>query len=47
MKDEDATIIHRRAGNCAAQPIANLPMDDASLIYEFISDPMESLLILE
>ena len=40
-------VIHLRVGNCSTQHIRNLLMDNTSLIYEFISDPMESLLILE
>jgi predicted nuclease of predicted toxin-antitoxin system len=40
-------VIYLRVGNCSTQHIRSLLMDNVSLIYEFISDPMESLLILE
>jgi predicted nuclease of predicted toxin-antitoxin system len=40
-------VIYLRVGNCSTQHIKNLLMDKMSVIYDFFSDPMESLLILE
>ena len=40
-------VIHLRVGNCSTQHIRNLLMDKTPVIYDFISDPMESLLVLE
>ena len=47
LRGRPPKVIHLRVGNCSTQHIGNLLMDNVSLIYEFISDPMESLLILE
>jgi len=47
LRSHPPKVIHLRVGNCSTQHIRNLLMDNAPLIYEFISDPMESLLILE
>ena len=47
LRGHPPKVIHLRVGNCSTQHIGNLLMDNAALIYEFISDPMESLLILE
>ena len=40
-------VIHLRVGNCSTQHVKKLVVDNAKLIYAFISDPTESLLILE
>lgn len=40
-------VIYVRVGNCSTQHLKKLLIDNATLIYEFISDPMESFLILE
>lgn len=47
LRGHPPKVIHLRAGNCSTQHIRNLIMDNAPLIYEFIADPVESLLILE
>ena len=47
LRGHPPKVIHLRVGNCPTPHIKNLLMDNVSLIYEFISDPMESLLVLE
>lgn len=47
LRGHPPKVIHLRVGNCSTQHIRKLIMDNLSLIYEFVSDPMESLLILE
>ncbi|MCX6992803.1 MAG: DUF5615 family PIN-like protein [Kiritimatiellaeota bacterium] len=47
LRGHPPKVIYLRVGNCSTQHIGNLLMDNVPLIYEFISDPMESLLILE
>lgn len=47
LRGHPPKVIHLRVGNCSTRHIKNMLMGNASLIYEFISDPMESLLILE
>jgi len=47
LRGHPPKVIHLRVGNCSTQHIRNLLMDNVSLIYEFISDPIESLLIME
>ena len=47
LRGHPPKVIHLRVGNCSTPHIGNLLMDNVSLIHEFISDPMESLLILE
>ena len=47
LRGHPPKVIHLRVGNCSTQHIENLLISNAPLINEFISDPMESLLILE
>ena len=47
LRGHPPKVIHLRVGNCSTRHIRNLLIDNVSLIYEFISDPIESLLILE
>ena len=47
LRGHPPKVIHLRVGNCSTQHIRNLLTDNKSLIYEFISDPIESLLIME
>ena len=47
LRGHPPKVIHLRVGNCSTQHIENLLMNKTSLIIEFISDPMESVLILE
>ena len=47
LRGHPPKVSYLRVGNCSTQHIKNLIMDNMALIYEFISDPMESLLILE
>ena len=47
LRGQPPKVIHLRVGNCTTQHIVNLLMDNVSLIHEFTSDPLESLLILE
>lgn len=47
LRGHPPKVIHLRVGNCTTQHIVNLITGNVSLIYEFISDPLESLLILE
>ena len=47
LRGHPPKVIHLRVGNYSTQHIRNLLMDNVSLIYEFISDPVESVLILE
>ena len=46
LRGHPPKVIHLRVGNCSTQHIRNLLTDNKSLIYEFISDPIESLLIM-
>ncbi len=47
LRGHPPKVIHLRGGNCTTQHIRSLLLDNVRLIDEFISDPMESLLILE
>ena len=47
LRGHPPKVIYLRVGNCSTQHITSLLMDNVALVYEFISDPMESLLILE
>ena len=47
LRGHPPKVIHVRVGNCSTQHVKKLLIDNAALINEFISDPTESLLILE
>ncbi|MBI2438029.1 MAG: DUF5615 family PIN-like protein [Lentisphaerae bacterium] len=47
LRSHPPKVIHLRVGNCSTQYIKNLIMDNAEMICAFISNPSESLLILE
>lgn len=47
LRGHPPKVIYLRVGNCSTQHIKNLLMDKTPMIHEFISGPMESLLILE
>jgi predicted nuclease of predicted toxin-antitoxin system len=47
LRGHPPKVIHLRVGNCNTQHIRSLLLDNVILIDGFISDPMESLLILE
>lgn len=47
LRGHPPKVIYLRVGNCSTQHIRDLLIDNAALICEFISDPIESLLILE
>ena len=47
LRGHPPKVIHLRVGNCTTRHIRNLLLDNVPLIDGFISDPMESLLILE
>jgi len=47
LRGHPPKFIHVRVGNCSTQRIRDLLADNVSLIQQFLSDPVESLLILE
>ncbi len=47
LRGHPPKVIHLRIGNCTTQHIIKLIMDNVPLIHKFISNPLESLLILE
>jgi predicted nuclease of predicted toxin-antitoxin system len=47
LRGHPPKVIHLKIGNCTTNYIRDLLVNNATLIAEFVSDPVESLLILE
>ena len=47
LRGHPPKVVHLRVGNCATNRIRDLLLNSVTVIHEFISDPVESLLILE
>ncbi|MFA7173507.1 MAG: DUF5615 family PIN-like protein [Kiritimatiellia bacterium] len=47
LRGHPPKVIYIGVGNCPTQRIGNLITNNVSLICEFVSDPVESLLILK